>query len=208
MGVDEAMRTGVRVVRATLTAGTVLALAAGAHRLGGGILPPFAGLVALGSIVLLLTTFLSRWHLSLATLLPILGAAQYALHHALGMLSTPGGTLPARGMHDAMSGIALQGATGTTMDGMASGMPASMTAAHVAATVATALVLVGGDRAARMALHWWFSVLPLVRGHRPVPVNRLRPLVPSLGSLGVQVARPCAALRRSDPRRGPPPSFA
>ena len=205
MGVDEAMRTGVRVVRATLTGGTVLALAAGAHRLGGGTLPPPAGLVALGSIVLLLTTFLSRWHLSLAALLPLLGAAQYALHHALGVLSVPGETLPARGMHDAMSAMVLPAVTGTPMDGMTSGISVSMTAAHVAATVATALVLVGGDRAARMALHWWFSVLPLLHEHRPAPATHVRRLVPTPVVL---VQRPCAARRRSDPRRGPPPAFA
>ncbi len=199
------MRTGVWVVRATLTGSTVLSLAAGAHRLGGGTLPPLAGLVALGSVVLLLTTFLSRWHLPLAVLLPLLGAAQYALHHALGALSVSGETLPDRGMHDAMSVIALPRATGTAVDDMASGVSFSMTAAHVAATVATALVLVGGDRAAQMALHWWFSVLPLVQGYRPTPAIRVRHLVPTPA---VQVGRPCAALRRSDPRRGPPLSLA
>jgi hypothetical protein len=199
--VDEAMRTGVRVVRATLTAGTVLALAAGAHRLGGGMLPPPAALVAVGSVVLLVTTFLSRWNLSLAALLPVLGAAEYALHHVLGLLSVSGQALPARGMHDAMSAIAFQDATGTPMNGMT----ASMTAAHVAATVATAIVLVGGDRAARMALHWWSSRLPLVHGYRRTPAIRVRHLIPVPVA---RVGRPCAALRRSDPRRGPPLSFA
>ena len=195
------MRTGVRAVRATLTAGTVLALAAGAHRLGGGTLPPPTVLVALGSIVLLVTTFLSRWNLSLAALLPLLGAAEYALHRALGILATSGQPLPARGMHEAMSAIALPDATGTPM----TAMPVSMTAAHVAATVATAIVLVGGDRAARMALHWWFSRRPLVHGHRPAPAIRVRHLIPVPVT---RVGRRCAALRRSDPRRGPPPSFA
>jgi len=211
VGVDEAMRTGVRVVRATLTAGTVLALAAGAHRLGGGTLPPAAILVALGSIVLLATTFLSRWHLSLAVLLPVLGAAQYVLHTALGALVVPSeASVPALGMHASMSAGALGGAAasgGPGTGGMASGMPVSMTLAHATATLATALVLVGGDRAARMALHWWNSVLPLVRDYRPAPAVRLRHLVPAPV---VHLARPCAALRRSDPRRGPPtrPSFA
>ncbi len=199
--VDDAMRTGMRVVRATLTAGTVLALAAAAHRLGGGMLPPLAVLVALGSLVLLITTFLSRWNLSLAALLPILGAAEYALHHALGLLSASGQVLPASRMPDAMSASTLHDAIGTPMHGM----PVSMTAAHVAATVATAIVLVGGDRAARMALHWWFSHRPLVHGHRPTPAMRVRHQVPVAVA---RVGRRCAALRRSDPRRGPPLSFA
>lgn len=211
MGVDEAMRTGVRVVRATMTAATVLALAAGAHRLGGGTLPPLAVLAALGSLVLLVTTVLSRWHLSFTVLLPVLGAAQYALHHALGALAVPGDTsVPALGMHAAMSGGGLPSAATPgmgTMAGMAGPMPLSMTLAHAAATVVAALVLVGGDRAARMALHWWSTVLPLIRDRRPSPVVRIRPLVPVPV---VHPARPCAALRRSDPRRGPPmrPVFA
>jgi hypothetical protein len=200
--VDPTTSSGLRVVRGALTAPTVLGLAVGAHTLGGGDLPPVLSLAALGSIVLLATVVLSQWRPRLWYLVPVLGVGQLALHHALALLS--GGRPLAHGsslgMHASMTPETVGSSAAPVLDGMATAMSPVMLMAHAAATVATALVLVGGDRAARMALHWWASVPPLHGLHRTPAPTSARP-VPMLVP---DIDRPCARMHRADPRRGPP----
>lgn len=201
--VDPTTRSGLRVVRGALTGATVSGLAVGAHQLGGGDLPPLLSLAALGSLVLLATTVLSRWRLRLWLLAPVLAVGQLALHHALALLSSgqPLARGSSAGMHASMTPHAVVSSAAPAMDAMTTAMSPVMLMAHAAATVTAALVLVGGDRAARMALHWWASVPPLLHGLLPAPAPTSARQVPTLM---LDVVRPCALRHGAAPRRGPP----
>ena len=74
----------LRVARAGLVATLVLALAAIAHRVGGGALPHPLILLALASFTMAGATFAARFRLTFPRLVVVLGVGQVALHHGLG----------------------------------------------------------------------------------------------------------------------------
>ena len=163
----------MRAARAVVTSAVVAALAAAAHTAGGGQLPSVPVLAALGALVLLTVTVLARWQLRLWTLLPVLAGLQAALHGALSFLA-PGTASAvvnpawthAHGAAQApfalvSSSPMLPGHEMAAMPVMSAAMPA-MLLAHAAATVVTALVLVGADDAARRTACWLRVVLPLI----------------------------------------------
>jgi hypothetical protein len=197
--------SAVRVARAVVTSAAVLSLAAGAHAMGGGNLPAGNVVVALGSFVLLAVTVLSRWHLRLWTLVPALGGIQLALHGALSFLA-PGNlsaVADATYGHAHGAGVAMGFAATSDVSAHVHGasFSPSMLLAHAGASVITAVVLVGADQAARCALHWLQSVLPLIRTAAVgvvVKPARTRP------AEFTEVVRPVLGLVRSHPRRGPP----
>jgi len=84
-------------------------------------------------------------------------------------------------------------------------MPA-MLLMHAAATLVTALVLVGADEAARRTMCWLRAVLPLITSPKLGPIISARPVVAAAAAPGfVMVAR---GLVTSRPRRGPPLALA
>lgn len=194
----------------------VASLAAGAHTAGGGHLPSMTLLAALGSLVLLAVVVLSRWHLRLSTLLPVLAGLQGALHGALSFLA-PGATSavvnPAWShgyahaavgdgsvVHAAQAPFALVLSSPLTHD-HAAAMPA-MLVLHAIATVVTALVLVRADDAARRTACWLQTVLPRITAPTVGPVATVRRVVVAEAAPGfVLIAR---GLVTSRPHRGPP----
>lgn len=218
----------MRGARVVVTSAVVASLAAGAHAAGGGHLPSLTLLAALGSLVLLAVAVLSRWHLRLSTLLPVLAGIQAALHGALSFLA-PGATSAvvnpawAHGYaHDAVVNGAVAPAAqapfalvmssplahdhaAAALPGMFAAMPA-MLVLHAVATVVTALVLVGADGAARRTACWLRAVLPLIASPTVGPVAAVRRVVVAEAAPGfVLIAR---GLVTSRPHRGPPLALA
>jgi hypothetical protein len=211
----------LRLVRATVVALVVVALAGLAHVLGGGSLPPAVVLVALTALVLACTAVLAGRRIGPEVAFAVLGAGQLVLHRAFeafttvtcsGAAAVPGGhadhadhaanlaqaaaacaTTAAHGSSAGLTGPVLDGSVlgGSVLGGSA------MLVTHVVATVVAALVVAGADR----ALAW------LVVWLRPLAGTAAAPVVPALGTLPVAVA--AAALspqtwRGAVPRRGPP----
>lgn len=229
-GGGAALRNG----RAVMTSAVVLSLAAGAHSLGGGDLPPLIVLAALGAFVFLVATALARRRLRLGSLLPALAGIQAALHALLSFLSPTGtaaaGELMAFAGHshtsvmpDAAASIAVLTTPLLTTPLLASPLltapmltaplsPGSggssmsvMLVAHAVATLVTAGLLVGADGAARRALHWLRSVVPVLGAPVVGPIATSPLAVPAQAPRFV----PCTpGLARSRPRRGPPPRLA
>ncbi|MFF3066276.1 hypothetical protein ACFVQ3_17190 [Oerskovia sp. NPDC057915] len=158
----------LRVARAGLVATLVLALAALAHRVGGGTLPHPLILLALASFTMAGATFAARFRLTFGRLVAVLGTGQVALHYGLGFSATAS-CAPVGGPHAGHAGLAAAGqvasCAGVTPvpDGVAH-LPhetpagAWMVLAHVVATlVATlvvALVVAHGERALGLLLTW------------------------------------------------------
>lgn len=211
-----------RLLRAGTIGATILALAAAAHMLGGGSLPEPLILGALAALTTLASTVATRFRLGLPAMVALLGASQFALHQAFDLLSSGSGTaVPAMAMpslHDhslsaaAQTAAALQEATAAGVAGGAMSMSVSMsahsgglamTAAHAAATVATAVVLAKGE-AALWALAQWLRPLLAPPTVVALPVSAV-PALPTPASLAVP--RPWRYLR-SHSRRGPPAAAA
>jgi hypothetical protein len=189
------------VARTLLVAVTSLVLAAGAHALCGGGLPGGLGLVGVGAAAALTGALCARARLRAAVTVPALLALQLVAHaghlaHSgpAGAGATPttgGGLVVGHGAH--VHGL-LTGLTGSPLDH-------AMLAAHLAATLAVAVLLVVGDAAAVRAFRWWACVLPAVLAVVARPLPRLgRALFPHPAprpSRGRVVAGPLL-------RRGPP----
>lgn len=198
----------LRLARALVVGAVVLALAAGAHLMGGGVLPAPTVLALLGGMVLAAAVAVAGRRLSVVELGALLGGGQLALHTAFGLLATStlcttssaGGAGGAHAHHGAAATVrctttqaAASGAT--PVDGLLPGLGSAptMLVLHVLATCATGLVLLHGERTL-----WWLAVW-------------LRPLValPALsaedptGSVPVPSAEP-TGLRGPQHRRGVP----
>ncbi|WP_203755468.1 hypothetical protein [Cellulomonas chitinilytica] len=198
----------LRLVRATVVALVVVALAGLAHVLGGGELPPVVVLVALTALVLACTAVLAGRRLGPDLAFVALGVGQLVLHRAFEAFATTtctGATVvPGGHAHhaDHVAGLAQAAACTPAAVHDPAAMLAStggsaMLVAHVVATVAAALVIAGADR----ALAW------LVVWLRPLAGTPATPVVPALGTLPVAVAAATLApqtWRGVVPRRGPP----
>lgn len=207
------------MVRAGVLGGSAVALAAGAHTLGGGQLPSPAVLIPTVGLVGLVATVLTARRMRFGPLLGLLAVEQVLLHLGFG-LGTAGPMAPGAGTggsvvtlmaghHDLGSLAATVGAdtADPTVAGTAMGalsalvMPGSamngptMLIAHLVATVLTALVIARGEA-------WLWSVVSRLirRAGKPVVLAR-------------RVARACTAtevrgidqwVRRCTPARGPP----
>ncbi|MFB9165151.1 hypothetical protein [Arthrobacter psychrochitiniphilus] len=206
-----------RLLRTTAVATTILGLAAGAHLLGGGTLPAPAIMVAIMALHILCSTIATRFQISPATMVALLASSQLVLHQSFEMLS-----------HGVRAGVA-PGAPAMSHHGMsaeehASAMMASsvplassgienlshtvqmspwMWAAHIAATLAAAVLLAYGEDAL-WALAGWLR--PLYRSAAVVleiPAKSSRPAI---------MPRPLPRLPwrnlRANTRRGPPAGVA
>lgn len=187
--------------RLLLVSSTVLALALGAHTLGGGRLPGGPVVAGLGALLLATTVWTARARLRVRTLLPVVVAAEGGLHVALTWLTTGTASLGLAdaGLHHGL--VAAQPvADATAAATHGHGASAPMLLAHLAATLLTVGLLVGADRAARTAAHLWTVLLPaLLRPVVPTPTRPRDVPVPGVPG-GWHGLRPTGTLRR----RGPP----
>ncbi|WP_347109710.1 hypothetical protein AAHB33_03525 [Paenarthrobacter sp. S56] len=185
----------------SLAIGTViLLLAAGAHVLGGGLLPTAPVFVALVALTGLAATLATRFKLNFPAMTALLGASQLVLHEAFTVLAPVDATAPL-GAHHAGAELltpALDPASHLHELGTTAG--ALMFAAHVVATIASSAALAKGEDALWQLAAW---LRPLVS----LPSLLFRPdagaTPPAAGTPDVFIPRPWRNLRQ-DSRRGPP----
>ncbi|PJI93599.1 hypothetical protein [Luteimicrobium subarcticum] len=216
---DDATLRLLRGTRTGLVASTSFALAAGAHLGAGGRVPSGLGLGALLTLTLVVAVGLARGPLRAAVVVPVVGGLQVALHHGFEWFTAvPAGASVSSGMATGMSGApsatghpfgGVAGADGATHAALAAATPtmasmhsSSMLAVHVVATLATTVLLVVGDRAARRTVLWWTAVLPVVLA---VVAGRFRDRVRvPLAAVAVVPVRLALVLGGGPGRRGPP----
>ncbi|MGR0161700.1 hypothetical protein [Paenarthrobacter nitroguajacolicus] len=179
----------------------IVALAATAHVIAGGELPTAPVLVALVALTALATTLATRFRLNLFTMAGLLGAGQLALHEAFTALGPITASAPGTKHHlgaEALNPGLDIAATHTHELGTAFGTV--MFAGHVAATIASAVVLAKGEDALWQLAAWLRPLLAL-------PTLLFRPDAGAsplaAGATDVFIPRPWRNLRQ-DSRRGPP----
>jgi hypothetical protein len=197
--------------RALAVGGLLLATALAAHAAAGGGLPSVGALVVPAGLSSLVAAVLTSGAPRRVTALALVSASQYATHSLLvlsaarsaeGAAAGPGHgrsaplCAPGHGHGAVVECVAAGGAAGAT----ASWSDTTMLALHVAATLATGLLLAQGDR----VLGWLLAVV------RPGWRRRLARVHPvRLPGRSTVVGPPLAALTadvwvRLRPRRGPP----
>ncbi|MFJ6358603.1 hypothetical protein [Pseudarthrobacter oxydans] len=195
-------RTPFHLLRATAVATVILALAAGAHLAAGGELPAPAIMLAVLSLTALGSTTATRLRLGFPALAALLGGGQVALHEVFTAFSSSGtaaGSGPAASHVSHVAGPGFLTPAADHLAGAAATAAPLMLAAHVLATLGSALLLAKGE-AALWALAAWLRPL----GALPQPVacdNGTPPLVSF--SPAAAPLRPWRNLRQ-DSRRGPP----
>ncbi|MCQ6273294.1 hypothetical protein M8J71_22880, partial [Pseudarthrobacter sp. R1] len=169
---------------------------------GGGRLPQTPVLAACTALVFLAVIVLTRWKLQLPALAVVLTGGQWLLHTLLSALSYAAAdtaVASTAGAHQHASvgaGAQLSAARDVQLSAVRDLEPAMLTA-HLAATLATAVLLAKGEAALWALAAWLRPVLfpsPVTFVHlpaQPLPAPRQAP-----------VPRP--RMLRAHPRRGPP----
>jgi hypothetical protein len=157
-------KTGaLRLFRALVVAVLVVGLAAGAHVLGGGSLPPGIVTVTLVAVVVAACVALTRRRVGLAATVALLAAGQVALHGVFSAIGTAGCTaLVPSAAHASMDHAAHAAYLATAGCGAAVAhstlLPVlgawAMVVAHGVAVLAGALVVAGADRALTWLVAW------------------------------------------------------
>ncbi|MDI2033297.1 hypothetical protein [Paenarthrobacter nitroguajacolicus] len=192
-------RAPFHALRSGAIALVIVALAAGAHVVGGGLLPTAPVLLALLALTALASTLATRFKLSFVAMAALLGSSQVLLHEAFTALAPVGGAAP-NGTHHletvplpSLDPAAHLHELGTTLGVL-------MLIAHIAATVGSAIVLAKGEDALWQLAAW---LRPLVS----LPTLLFRPDAGAspvaVGAPDVFIPRPWRNLRQ-DSRRGPP----
>jgi hypothetical protein len=193
----------LRLVRAGSIAVVTVALAALAHVLAGGPLPPAVVLAALTALALAAAVVLTARRVGPLGVLALLGVGQLAVHSAFSLFTTmsclptsavQGGSLA----HQHHPGMVMgPSAACTAVDVQPLLGSSSMLGLHVAAAVVAALVLAGADRAL-----WWLAawLSPLFGTSEPAVVVPL-PSLPTPADVPVPGR---ARWRDTVPLRGPP----
>lgn len=163
-----------RLLRSGSLAVSIVGLASVAHISGGGALPAPAIMLALVALNVLASTVATRFKLGAGAMLAILGSSQVALHQVFETLSQgSGANVPSSvmaGMSHHMpadfpllpSGASMSSMAGAAMTGHQH-MSSIMMAAHVGATVVTALILFKGEAALWALARWLRPVFTLVK---------------------------------------------
>lgn len=188
-------------MRAFVVAVSTVFLALAAHLLGGGDVPHAIVLVPLAAVALAAAVPLSARRVGLPGAVAMLGVGQLVLHHAFDALSGMG-CAPAAGsasvQHVHAAAQTMQVACTSTHAGSAPALGGSaMLVVHVVATLLTAALIAGTDRALTWITTW---MRPLVALLAPVAL-------PASATLPVKVEAHVPAARRDVavvPLRGPP----
>lgn len=195
-------RTPFHALRSAALSVTIVALAAGAHVLGGGQLPAAPVLFALLALTGLATTLATRFKLGFPALAALLGAGQLGLHEAFTAFSPLSVAVPGQSGHHLGTGSAVPGieAGAVHLHELDAPLGWLMLTGHVLASAASAMVLAKGEQALWQLAAW---LRPLLRVLRLV----FRPDVGSspvaFGAPELFTPRPWRNLRQ-DSRRGPP----
>jgi hypothetical protein len=194
----------------------ILTLAAGAHLAGGGALPAPTVMLAVLALTALGSTTATRLRLRFPAAAALLAGGQLALHEVFAAASVPaaaagsGTATPhashlsgAAGLPAVLDHLYGTGIYGTEIYGTGATSGPLMLAAHILATLGSALLLAKGEDAL-WALAAWLR--PLVALPRPAAYDGgAAPLVPFAPS--AVPLRPWRNLRQ-DSRRGPPSAVA
>jgi hypothetical protein len=194
-------RTPFHLLRAASLSTGILALAAGAHVLGGGDLPAPGILLAVLALSVLAATTATRLKLNFAAMIAVMGAGQFALHEIFTVFSTTAlASHPAAGAHH-LSAAAIPALDAAAHVHAAVASPTSilMLSAHALATAACALLLAKGETALWALAAWLRPLVQLPQAIKPDAVTS--PAAPSTPP--VLPHRPWRNLRQ-DSRRGPP----
>jgi hypothetical protein len=188
---DVPTRGATRMARAAAFGVAVLTIAVGAHVAGGGALPSMTVLALLAIPVTVAAVALTSRRCGLALMLGSMAAAQVLLHQTLMALAAqvPGDMA---GQMSTASASAMGGQAMAHTDGRS----VTMTAAHVVATVVTALLLARGEQALWQLVSRLLPALPsepTVVGCGPLQTPALvsvPALAPSLVSGGLGLRGP------------------
>lgn len=179
----------------------IVALAAGAHVVGGGLLPMAPVLFALLALTALATTLATRFKLNAFTMAALLGAGQLALHEAFTALGPVAAGTQGTTHHLGNETLnpALHTVTEHTHE-LGSTVGVLMLVAHIAATLGSALVLAKGEDALWQLAAWLrpLVALPTLLFRPDAGASPLAAAAPD-----VFIPRPWRNLRQ-DSRRGPP----
>ncbi|WP_315099338.1 hypothetical protein [uncultured Cellulomonas sp.] len=191
----------LRLARAGAAAAVTVALAALAHVVADGELPALVVTLTLTAVVLAAAVALTGRRLGALGAVGLLAVGQLAVHASstlfTSMACLPGESAPTHVHHPGMVMAPACTAVDAALVAPVLGLPA-MLVLHVVATLVTALVLVGVDRAL-----WWLAawLRPLVGGPAAVPVVAARAALPT----PADVPGPAHAWWRDVvPLRGPP----
>ncbi|MHA7155992.1 hypothetical protein [Arthrobacter sp. TMN-50] len=193
----------LRVPRSLGITAAIFSIAAGAHVLSGGVLPPPGILAALGAVSVVPVAALSGRRFSFLMLIALMGAGQISLHGAFTALSLPGRCLPSvsAGLphHEPVSCAG----SAQALPGYVVEHPAGFIfIAHLAAVLLTALVLAKGDEALFGIRQWLAPLLNILR-----PVALLPTGAPRLVARRTPVIiRPARRMYHFE-LRGPPSSM-
>ena len=189
-------------LRASAMATAMLTLAAGAHLAGGGALPAPTVMLAVLALTALGSTTATRLRLGLPAVAALLASGQLALHEVFTAASIPAAAAGSGATAPHASHSSAAAALPPMLDhiyGVEATSGPLMLAAHVFATLGTALLFAKGEDAL-WALAAWLR--PLVALPRPAAYDGgAAPLVPFAPS--AVPLRPWRNLRQ-DSRRGPP----
>lgn len=154
----------LRIPRSLGIAAAIFSLAAGAHVLGGGLLPSLGILAALGVAILVPIAALSGRRFSFPLLIALTGAGQVILHSCFTALSLPGQCLPAVAVGSRHHEPVTCAGPSTAIPAHAVEHPSAlMVTAHLAAVLATALLLAKGDEALFRIRQWLAPLLSILR---------------------------------------------
>ncbi|UWX97469.1 hypothetical protein N2K95_01890 [Arthrobacter zhaoxinii] len=196
-----------RLLRAAVATAVIVALAAGAHLAGGGMLPDPILLVALAAFTLAGVSITAGRRFRPGSLVLVLGAAQLGLHGAFRVLTSGVQCQPGAPVHHGVAvlcpepgALADAGAAHqlTGLSPLHTDAGPALFLAHLAAVVLSALALARGEDALHATAAW---LRPLFAPPAPVslPVFRTAGAItgPAAGTPGM---RYCSAR----PLRGPP----
>lgn len=193
-----------RLFRSVLVSMCMMSLAAGAHVVGGGSLPPAILVVALAVFALVPVTLLAGRRLSLPVLTGLLFAGQILLHSAFEMFSNAasclGGTGHGAGFnHASTTAHCVPEGSGQILPHMIdAGASPLMLAAHLGAAGVILWMLARGEDAFWALIAW---LRPLVRLPQLIPVVQWPQVEPYREDIRVPPSR------RNEPVdgwRGPP----
>lgn len=193
-------RAPFRLLRTTVVASAVISLAAAAHILAGGQLPPAPVMAALTALTVLSVVLVTKWEMTALSLTTVLTVGQAVLHEAFSTLSGATGqrsNSPALHVHEMVVRAPAASAGPELHRHLPADLDPPMLTLHVIATLATAVLLARGE-AALWALAAWLRPLAgisvvriLFLPQQPLPAPRTVTL------------RRWTVLRRP-PLRGPP----
>lgn len=193
---------GARLGRAALLSTVIVALAAAAHILGHGSVPPAPVLVLLGAVTLPVTVVLAGRRVGGVGAVAVLGAGQVLMHGAFSALSAcaPSGLATSVGhlghAGHAATAVGDLGVSSCVHQDHSTAGGTGMVVLHAAATLLTAALVAGADRSLWGLLA---KVVPTVGALVVLPVWR-QALQPAR-----RLAPPRALhLRRTPSWRGPP----